>query len=567
MAQQRTIWVFMGLLFLSSLACNAFAGDAEPGAVTLPAPPVSTVSTVVGNTPIAGVTNTPGGLAPTATLPGGATAVSTLPAGSTPGVPTVTTLVDLNIRSGPGVGYDRIGFLLQGQSATVVGRDPASGWWKIQCPITVPGPECWVSGGAQYTTAVYTNNVPAAPIPPTPTPIPPTATAPATATGQVNSSGAYVAYANNQGLWVMSLNTGQNPPTAGTPTQIVNNISIQQIIISPNGQKIGYLAGVAEVNQLYVVNRDGSGNTLLVNSADLPGGEAQTAVLIRQVQWLADNQTLAFNTNISSLVVPGVGSQEDLWTVTPGSTPTQRFAAGSGGGAFAISGNNQVILAQADKIIRVNLDGSGVETVITFPFINTASEYIYYPQAQWTTDNSQAYIAVPSQDPFASKSFAALWRIPTSGAATQSGTVLGNILFNPVIWSPGGNILGYVKMVLDPSNPPPVVMLADGGGQNQAAYATETNSRFLAWSPGGSRFLYTGENVYAVGQAGLLPVAFPLSNNQAVSSGHWLNEETFLVGVGEGNTWSLNMGTAVGVNSPLVTVSTNGGFQFDVWGP
>lgn len=122
------------ILVVSSLACNAFAGRVD----TLPPPPANPTATATGAAP----TPLPG-LAPTATLPG--------EAAPEPAEGAVLILVDLNIRSGPGVSFDRVGFLLKGDRAPVIGRDPASGWWQITCPPTVESRSCWVSGGSQFT--------------------------------------------------------------------------------------------------------------------------------------------------------------------------------------------------------------------------------------------------------------------------------------------------------------------------------------------------------------------------------------------------------------------------------
>jgi hypothetical protein len=83
------------------------------------------------------------GLAPTATLPGDPSPQAAQG--------TLRILVDLNIRSGPGVQNDRVGFLRKNDLAIVLARDPNSGWWKIECPPQADGNECWVSGGAQFT--------------------------------------------------------------------------------------------------------------------------------------------------------------------------------------------------------------------------------------------------------------------------------------------------------------------------------------------------------------------------------------------------------------------------------
>lgn len=136
MRDRVVIWTGLTLLLFATLACNAFAGRPESG---LPPPPNPSATPGPGATDQSGAPD----LAATATLPGEATA----PAAQG----TLRILVDLNVRGGPGVGSPRVGFLLRDARVTVLGRDEASGWWRIQCPPDAEGSECWVSGGAQYT--------------------------------------------------------------------------------------------------------------------------------------------------------------------------------------------------------------------------------------------------------------------------------------------------------------------------------------------------------------------------------------------------------------------------------
>ncbi len=133
MGNRMQLWLGLITLLLPSLACNAFAGRVD----TLPPPPMPTATTNAPGTPVEP------NLAPTVTLPPDA------PLEDVQG--TVRILVDLNIRSGPGVRFDRVGFLLRDERAAVIGRDPQSGWWRIQCPVATDSPECWVSGGSQFT--------------------------------------------------------------------------------------------------------------------------------------------------------------------------------------------------------------------------------------------------------------------------------------------------------------------------------------------------------------------------------------------------------------------------------
>ncbi len=135
MGDRTMIGLGVLLLALVSLACNAFAGRPDS---SLPPPPIPATSPATAEAP----EELPG-LAPTATLSPEFAPVEAQG--------TLRILVDLNVRSGPGVRFDRVGFLLKDERVTVIGRDPASGWWRIQCPPEADGSNCWVSGGSQFT--------------------------------------------------------------------------------------------------------------------------------------------------------------------------------------------------------------------------------------------------------------------------------------------------------------------------------------------------------------------------------------------------------------------------------
>ncbi len=84
-----------------------------------------------------------------------------------PAVPSVTALVDTEIRSGPGTVYDRIGVLEKDQNAEAIGRSPDGSWWTIKV-AAVSGGQGWVA--ANTVEAGNTDNLPVIEPPPTPTP-------------------------------------------------------------------------------------------------------------------------------------------------------------------------------------------------------------------------------------------------------------------------------------------------------------------------------------------------------------------------------------------------------------
>lgn len=102
-------------------------------------------------------------LTPTATL--SPTPVFT----ATPIVPQISVSVPTNCRVGPGRVYDRVGALLLGEVAEVVGRNPEGNYWLIRNPRS--DGFCWLWG--EYATLMGNPSVlPVYTPPPTPTPTP-----------------------------------------------------------------------------------------------------------------------------------------------------------------------------------------------------------------------------------------------------------------------------------------------------------------------------------------------------------------------------------------------------------
>jgi hypothetical protein len=89
-----------------------------------------------------------------------------------PGGPSVTVDVNLNVRTGPGTNYDRVGSLAEGATVDIVGRNASSSWWQISY-ADGPGGKGWISAG--YGTATNTDGVPVVESPPPPSPAAPTA--------------------------------------------------------------------------------------------------------------------------------------------------------------------------------------------------------------------------------------------------------------------------------------------------------------------------------------------------------------------------------------------------------
>lgn len=61
----------------------------------------------------------------------------------------VRAITPVNIRSGPGMGFQVVGQMGRGQVARVTGVDARGDWWRIECASTWS--ECWITAKPKYT--------------------------------------------------------------------------------------------------------------------------------------------------------------------------------------------------------------------------------------------------------------------------------------------------------------------------------------------------------------------------------------------------------------------------------
>jgi hypothetical protein len=177
MYKLHPILLSVSILLIASLACVL------PSVSTTPDP--NLLGTIVAQTIVAGLTQTAPTMTPISVIsetpsstftpePPTITPTKTLTLAplftSTPLVPQISVSVATNCRVGPGRIYDRVGALLVGEVAEVIGRDSAGNYWYIRNPDSSTG-FCWLWG--EYAT--LTGNTAALPMytpPPTPTPSP-----------------------------------------------------------------------------------------------------------------------------------------------------------------------------------------------------------------------------------------------------------------------------------------------------------------------------------------------------------------------------------------------------------
>jgi uncharacterized protein YgiM (DUF1202 family) len=154
MLSRRTRLSLLALLVIALVACNLPSGQT---------PTPDLVLTVTAQAALLGT----GTATSTALLTSTPMFTPTPGFTSTPSVPMVSVSVNTNCRTGPGTQYDLIDGLFVGQSAQVVGKNTATGYWIIQ-RLNGSG-ICWL-WDEYATVSGNTAALPEYPIPPTPTP-------------------------------------------------------------------------------------------------------------------------------------------------------------------------------------------------------------------------------------------------------------------------------------------------------------------------------------------------------------------------------------------------------------
>lgn len=515
--------LLIGMLALAALACNAFAGNLEPR------PDTAEVSDQL----------------PATTTP---TASPTPSEVSTDGEARVSVLVDLNVRSGPGVQYDRVGFLSAGTTVSALGMDRQSGWWKIQCPAALDGEECWVSGRSQYVAAEHVQDVPTVAAPATPTTVPPT----------VEAGQGILAYASDGQLFVAGLDLNQNLPALSTDArQVSTSGGLQRFAFAADGRRIAYVAGNENFNSLNIVNVDGGDHRTLVTSTILPdiaGQDAtQEAFLIDQIAWLPDGSGLAFNTSRINPAGADLGSREDLWLVTLAGKLAESFPAGKGGGKFVFETGDRIIFSRTAELARAAPGSEEQSSVLQFEPVNTASEYVFYPSVQLTDSGASVY--VPAADPWTAGAETTIWQIPQTGPAFEISRIANIPLDKPVIWTSDGRRLAFIQETSIDDDTALRLVISAGDASGAVPYAGGPNIRFFAWQPGGEQFLYAGAGYYAVGQPQAPPTQILLPAGETAVDARWLADAGYLVNIVEpaNQRWELRGANLSGETIPLAS--------------
>ena len=283
-------------------------------------------------------------------------------------------------------------------------------------------------------------------------------------------------------------------------------------VISADGSQVLFqrrlVSGLAELTrfELWVIGIDGSDERPLVTLDMLPGEMGETidspelVMLDRlpwRIAWVGDSANVAFNTILETGY--GLTTYNDLWIADTTTGSVNQVLPDGQGGSFAFSPNGSALLvADAESVSMMAADGSNRRKLLSFPFVNTASEYAFIPQPVWAPDSSYGLVAISGPEPFGGPedSFTTLWRLPRTGNVEELMTIIGfnlNQAMSGYIFSPDGKHIAYVEgefMFGDTQ-----IATLDGTIATTNSYAYD----FYGWSTDGSLIILYRDTPFLAG--------------------------------------------------------------------
>ncbi|MBI1278161.1 MAG: SH3 domain-containing protein [Anaerolineaceae bacterium] len=215
-----------------------------------------------------------------------------------PNDPTCRALTNtgLNLRSGPGTVYDRVGLVAGGAVVPIIGRVGDNSWWQIRYGINVG----WVSG--QYTS-IYgiCSSVPVIAAPPTPTPTGSTPTPQPTITKTPTPQPTITLTPGKADLVISSIAGPTSTTVAASP--VTYSITITNTGSGPSGSfsNTVKLPNGSDAN-LGVVSNLNAGESISLN-IDIPFTAATSYTLIATVDSASQINEVSEVNNTATLLV------------------------------------------------------------------------------------------------------------------------------------------------------------------------------------------------------------------------------------------------------------------------
>jgi hypothetical protein len=389
------------------------------------------------------------------------------------------------------------------------------------------------------------------------TPDPPTATP----TNTPEPQPLRVAYIDNDNLQLWTEGAGS--------VMLYTGEKVDDLIISDDGQVIVFKT--IDTNWipqgLYRINSDGTNLIQLMTGAEFAALNTDPNALsadIYSMAFVPGSYDLTFNTKLI-FEGPGLIIQDDIMQVdTNTGLVTVLFTPSEPCNFYYSPDGTQIALSDHNSISLINADGTNLRPdVLSFPMVNTASEYLLYPPPTWAPDSTYLRVVIPSPEPWGPGAFMTVYHIPTDGSAAASIGVFSGLpifSFQGGMISPDMQTLVYHTQFGPPTDNLYELHLVNLAGGVDTVYATGPQT-MMGWGPDSEHFVYgrSGEPTL-LGRIGFGSMA--LTDVVTVNSVAWVDSTRFVFTAYNAGAWQIRLGS-LGAPSSLIAAPTGNFIVFD----
>ena len=331
------------------------------------------------------------------------------------------------------------------------------------------------------------------------------------------------------------------------PLQLTTSADVDSTVISGNLIALVRLT-LPHAYSLDVISTDSSNQRTLLTPENFAAFPHPTEVLTSgpfQVSWLRGTHLLAFST-LYLWDGPGMGQGNDLYLLDTdsGTWSTLLSVPDSFAWRYTYSPDySRIAISRPQSVDIYNAGGSLVTgSVMSFDFVNTASEYAWVPTPVWSADGSLLAAVIPPKEPWTENP--ADSKIWVASADGQGGTVTStSMTYFPSGFASISPDLTKITYLVRTSPGENMYALKSAGINNSGVIKAATGRIVSApdWSPGSTSYLFIDqEKGLFLSEAGSTPELVPaITDPQNIQ---WANNEYYVVSAGGANGWNLWLG-------------------------
>ncbi len=288
-----------------------------------------------------------------------------------------------------------------------------------------------------------------------------------------------VAYARLGDIWLWS--------EAGGSNRLTYSGGAFDPRISSDGAVVAFRRG----EELWAVNSDGSNERVLVGAsylATLVPPDYGTGVL----HWFAWQPS-------THVVYFGASAQGEAYTVPvldlhrvdadASAPPSLLLPAGAGGWGYFSPDGRYLALSQPEAIVLFDTLNGSINSLLSFEFVMTYSEWFYLPEVTWKADASGFWTVIPAHDSLGVPTEPTeVWYVPLAGgAALIDSFVAAPVFVDFPRLSPDGTRVLYTQE----SGGSYTLLLRQIGGA-ETTILTGSGGQFgtIGWAPDSTQFAY-----------------------------------------------------------------------------